>query len=84
MTEPVEAIIFDWGGTLTPWHAIDFEAECLALAAAAVGADESAPVALRKAGDALWSRSREEHTSASLADVFTEAGLTHDESMLTA
>ena len=20
---PVEAVIFDWGGTLTPWHTID-------------------------------------------------------------
>jgi len=19
----IEAVIFDWGGTLTPWHAID-------------------------------------------------------------
>lgn len=23
MTHPVEAVIFDWGGTLTPWHAVD-------------------------------------------------------------
>ena len=84
MAEPVEAVIFDWGGTLTPWHAVDFEEECLALAAAAVDADESTPAALRKAGDAVWARAREHHASASLADLFAEAGLTHDESMLTA
>ena len=32
----VEAVIFDWGGTLTRWHDIDFHAESLALAAAVV------------------------------------------------
>ena len=20
---PVEAVIFDWGGTITPWHTVD-------------------------------------------------------------
>jgi putative hydrolase of the HAD superfamily len=38
----IEAVIFDWGGTLTPWHA-----------------------------------------SATVADIFAEAGLAHDESLLT-
>ena len=28
----IEAVIFDWGGTLTRWHEIDFHAESLALA----------------------------------------------------
>jgi len=28
----LEAVIFDWGGTLTQWHDIDFHAESLALA----------------------------------------------------
>ena len=23
MTQPVEAVVFDWGGTLTPWHQVD-------------------------------------------------------------
>jgi hypothetical protein len=26
-TMTVDAVIFDWGGTLTPWHTVDF-AEC--------------------------------------------------------
>ena len=30
----LDAVIFDWGGTLTRWHDIDFHAESLALAAA--------------------------------------------------
>ena len=32
----VDAVIFDWGGTLTAWHDIDFHAESLALAQAVV------------------------------------------------
>ena len=34
----VDAVIFDWGGTLTRWHDIDFHAESLALAQAVVNA----------------------------------------------
>ncbi len=81
---PVCAVIFDWGGTLTPWHSVDFEEESAALAAAAVDADHTAVSALRSAGDVVWSRSRDHHTSATIADIFTEAGLAHDESLLTA
>ena len=35
----IDAVIFDWGGTLTGWHDIDFHAESLALAQAVVNAD---------------------------------------------
>ena len=42
MSDPVvptvEAVIFDWGGTLTPWHDLDFQAEAAALARAVVPA----------------------------------------------
>jgi len=84
----VEAVIFDWGGTLTPWHTVDFDEEARALALAAVGVSttsvaESAE-ALRRAGDVVWGRSRDHHTSATVADLFLEAGLGHDESLLTA
>ncbi|HET7387283.1 MAG TPA: HAD family hydrolase [Nocardioidaceae bacterium] len=79
----LEAVIFDWGGTLTPWHTIDFEAEALALAAAVVGGDESAAELLRKAGDVVWGRSRDDHTSATIADIFVEAGFEHDAELLT-
>jgi putative hydrolase of the HAD superfamily len=78
----IEAVIFDWGGTLTPWHTVDFEEEARALAAAAVGADESAAARLRSAVDVVWGRSRDHHTSATVADLFLEAGLTHDEELL--
>lgn len=79
----VQAVIFDWGGTLTPWHDVDFELEAQALAAAAVGADDTAAALLRAAGDAVWGRSRDHHTSATVADLFDQAGLQHDASLLT-
>ncbi|HEX6248122.1 MAG TPA: HAD family hydrolase [Nocardioidaceae bacterium] len=79
----VEAVIFDWGGTLTPWHTVDFRAEAEALAAAAVAADHTAADLLQEAADAVWARSRDEHRSATLADVFAHAGLVHDEDLLT-
>jgi putative hydrolase of the HAD superfamily len=86
----VDAVIFDWGGTLTPWHTVDFELEAAALAQAVTGGLTStgdvaeAAEALRAAGDAVWARSRDHHTSATVADIFGEAGLAHDESLLSA
>lgn len=80
----VEAVVFDWGGTLTPWHTIDFDEESIALAAAVLGEHDvtAAATALRAACDVVWGRSRDDHTSATVADVFSEAGLEHDESRL--
>jgi putative hydrolase of the HAD superfamily len=81
----VDAVIFDWGGTLTPWHAVDFEQEALALARAVRGVSTAeAAAALRAAGDTVWARSRTHHTSATVADLFLEAGLSHDDSLLAA
>jgi putative hydrolase of the HAD superfamily len=79
----VEAVIFDWGGTLTPWHDVDFAEESRALAAAVVGESlDTAPEILLEAANAVWARSRDEHVSATLADIFSHAGLTHDEDLL--
>jgi putative hydrolase of the HAD superfamily len=83
----LDAVIFDWGGTLTRWHDIDFHAESLALAAAVTTADldpHAARAALHEAGDIVWGRSREHHQSATLADLFEVAGLDHDPALLTA
>jgi putative hydrolase of the HAD superfamily len=86
--QPVEAVIFDWGGTLTRWHDIDFHAESLALSQAVVNAphhDASEITArLHSAGAAIWGRSRDQQQSATVADLFTEAGLEHDPELLTA
>src|SRR3954453_21761305 len=79
-----EAMIFDWGGTLTPWHAVDFEEEAQALALAAVEAHDDAHRDLLEAAQTVWGWSRDAQRSATLTDVFREAGLGHDESLLTA
>lgn len=81
---PLAAVIFDWGGTLTPWHPIDFDAEARALAAAAPDAHPEAHHDLRAANQAVWLRSRDHQRSATVADIFAEAGLRHDEGLLTA
>ena len=80
----VDAVIFDWGGTLTPWHTVDFTEEAEALLAAVVDPPDNAAELLRRAGDAVWARSRDHHTSATVAHLFREAGLEHDESRLAA
>ncbi len=80
----IDAVVFDWGGTLTPWHVIDFAAEAQALALAALDAHPEAHLDLQVANQTVWARSKDAQRSATLADVFTEAGLSHDESLLTA
>ena len=83
-TPRVDAVIFDWGGTLTPWHSVDFVEESEALLQAAVDPPADAVELLRRAGDVVWGRSRDHHTSATVGDLFLEAGLTHDEARLSA
>jgi putative hydrolase of the HAD superfamily len=83
----LDAVIFDWGGTLTRWHDIDFHAESLALASAVTTAGhdpEGARAALHQAGAVIWGRSRDHQQSATIADLFTEAGLDHDPALLSA
>jgi putative hydrolase of the HAD superfamily len=83
----LDAVVFDWGGTLTAWHDIDFHAESLALAQAVVNVDHAIEVSqarLHAANQAIWGRSRDHQQSATVADLFTEAGLDHDPELLTA
>jgi putative hydrolase of the HAD superfamily len=71
----VEAVIFDWGGTLTPWHTIDF-AECWR----ACGLPEEAGERLLTAEEAVWQRARHTQVSGTLEEVFAaaEVGMTPD------
>lgn len=86
----VDAVIFDWGGTLTAWHDIDFHAESLALAEAVRATptpddDHHARAArLHEAGSIVWGRSRDHQQSATIADLFDVAGLDHDPALLDA
>ena len=89
MVTGIDAVLFDWGGTLTRWHDIDFHAESLALAQAVVAAGDPADrvvhaEALHRAGDAVWGRSRDHQQSATIGDLFDEAGLEHDPALLSA
>ncbi len=85
---PVDAVIFDWGGTLTRWHDVDFHAESLALAQAVVNAPhhdaDEITAKLHAAGGTIWGRSRDHQQSSTVADLFDEAGLEHDPELLTA
>jgi putative hydrolase of the HAD superfamily len=45
-------------------------------------ADDVTAAALGRAVQTVWARSVAQHTSATVADIFAEAGLTHDESLL--
>ena len=75
----LDAVIFDWGGTLTPWHDI----EALHSWAAAVG-DPALAARLFEAENAAWLRSRDEQASARLAEIFAAAELEASEEMLRA
>ncbi len=84
MSTEIDAVIFDWGGTLTQWHDIDFHAESLALAAA-VRSEHGVEVhaeALERANQVIWGRSRDHQRSATVTDLFAEAGLDHDPELL--
>ena len=76
----VDAVIFDWGGTLTPWKTPDGRA-WWRIAAGLVPGDrvEATASALLVAEAEIWRRAREEHTSGTLAEVFAAAGLTDHE-----
>jgi putative hydrolase of the HAD superfamily len=67
----VAAVIFDWGGTLTPWHTIE-----LADPWKALGLDEDAAGRLVAAEDTLWARARDTHRSGTIDEVFAAAGVT--------
>ena len=75
----VTAVIFDWGGTLTPWHTV----EPLEAWLAAVG-DPDLARHLHAGEERAWARSRDEHRSATLEEVFTAGGVEHTDEMLAA
>lgn len=75
----VAAVIFDWGGTLTPWHTIEAADQWMAFAGAA-HADQPADAAdaaarLHAAEVRAWEACRDEHRSATFADILAAAGV---------
>lgn len=89
MSRPVEAVVFDWGGTLTPWHDVDLPEQWRVFArevhGVPVGSPEVSEADLAEAHRladrileveaAAWRRGRDEHSSAALADILDAAGI---------
>ena len=72
----IDAVIFDWGGTLTPWQTVDLAEQWRVYARAydpAYGDDVAA--ALRAAEDEAWRVAREEHRSTTFDAVVRSGGL---------
>jgi putative hydrolase of the HAD superfamily len=73
----VQAVIFDWGGTLTPWHTVDHAAlwrDVCALHFAEELAERNA-AAIRAAEWELWRAAESENRSATMDLVFERAGV---------
>lgn len=73
----MRAVVFDWGGTLTPWHAIDALDGWIATVK-----DPDLARRVHEAELAAWVRSRDEHRSTTLGALFEEAGVDSTEQML--
>ncbi len=80
----VKAVIFDWGGTLTPWHTVDHAALWRSVCALHIGGDqaEKLAAAILAAENALWRISNESQYSGTLEEVFRRAGVTPTEALL--
>ena len=74
----LEAVVFDWGGTLTPWHTVDLEEQWRVFARQIHAEEEqAASLAARilAVEAAAWRRGRDVHASARLEEILREAGL---------
>ena len=72
----IDAVIFDWGGTLTPWHTIDLREQWAAYTRVydAARADELAGLLLEAETDA-WRAAREHQRSGTLDELFRRVGI---------
>ena len=72
----VQAVIFDWGGTLTPWHTIDHEVLWRDVCARHFAEDiaQRHATAIRAAESDLWRTAERDHRSATMDHVFERAG----------
>ncbi len=80
MSTAVEAVIFDWGGTITPWHPVDLEEQWRAFARQyhvedPALADELA-ARIHAAEQEGWRRGRRDgYASARIEEILAEAGV---------
>ncbi|RZU10317.1 putative hydrolase of the HAD superfamily [Kribbella rubisoli] len=70
----IEAVLFDWGGTLATWHDIDLH-ETWRAVASVLDEQQADDLAARlvAAEGSIWRRSRDEHLSSTLEEVCTLA-----------
>jgi putative hydrolase of the HAD superfamily len=82
----IQAVIFDWGGTLTPWHSINIEQLWFAICAHHFETDQAAAhaAALHAAEQELWQASTAEQRSATMGQLFARAGVEPTEAFLAA
>ena len=72
----VGAVIFDWGGTLTPWHTIDSAALWRLVCEPHYPGDHAdRAAAAHQAETALWELARDEHRSSTIFGVLERAGI---------
>ncbi len=81
---PLRAVIFDWGGTLTPWHTIDHQVLWQTVCEPHFPPGRAADVAaaICAAEQELWAAADTESASATLAQVMERAGVTPTEALL--
>jgi putative hydrolase of the HAD superfamily len=75
----IDSVIFDWGGTLTPWHSIDAGEAWLAAVK-----DPEIAAQLAAVEDEIWRRCRDHHLAGTLEEVFVTVGVTPTPQMLDA
>ncbi|HEY0935804.1 MAG TPA: HAD family hydrolase [Trebonia sp.] len=80
----VEAVIFDWGGTLTPWHTIDHQALWQDVLAPHFPEAAVLAAAVLEAESVFWHQCETEHRSATLDHVFQRAGVSAHDALLDA
>jgi putative hydrolase of the HAD superfamily len=73
----VRAVIFDWGGTLTPWHAIDHQALWQEVCGTHFPTARAAAIAsaIHAAEREMWELTHSSSRSATLEQVFDRAGV---------
>jgi putative hydrolase of the HAD superfamily len=82
---PMDAVIFDWGGTLTPWHAVDLEEQWRVYARVAhPDRVEEVVRAIVTAEQDAWSAARTTGRSSSLEAIFSATELEMHEPALAA
>ncbi|WP_088317328.1 HAD family hydrolase [Kineosporia sp. R_H_3] len=72
----VRAVIFDWGGTLTPWHTVDIASQWRSFAEHF--GDAGLADRILAAEKRAWLRQRDEGGSARMAEILAEAGVKSD------